>query len=166
MAAIRAQQMAKMGGGSGMGGMPTQQDQQAAAEKQAAAEAQRAEMLTKVLEPAALERIKRIALVKPEKVRRRPRPPPAMHALLSRTRRSHAHTLTRTRRAPQSKKLEDMVLSMAGRGQLREAITDASLAKMLEQISGQEEEVKAAPVKFDRRRYADDSDSDIDLDGL
>jgi len=91
MAAIRAQQMAKMGGGSGMGGMPTQQDQQAAAEKQAAAEAQRAEMLTKVLEPAALERIKRIALVKPEKVRRRPRPPPAMHALLSRTRRSHAH---------------------------------------------------------------------------
>lgn len=77
MAAIRAQQMAKMGGGSGMGGMPTQQDQQAAAEKQAAAEAQRAEMLTKVLEPAALERIKRIALVKPEKVRRSPRPPPA-----------------------------------------------------------------------------------------
>ena len=59
-----------------------------------------------------------------------------------------------------------MVLSMAGRGQLREAITDASLAKLLEQISGQEEEVKAAPVKFDRRRYADDSDSDIDLDGL
>ena len=55
---------------------------------------------------------------------------------------------------------------MAGRGQLREAITDAALAKMLEQISGQEEEVKAAPVKFDRRRYADDSDSDIDLDGL
>ena len=54
---------------------------------------------------------------------------------------------------------------MAGRGQLREAITDASLA-VLEQISGQEEEVKAAPVKFDRRRYADDSDSDIDLDGL
>ena len=90
MAAIRAQQMAKMGGGSGMGGMPTQQDQQAAAEKQAAAEAQRAEMLTKVLEPAALERIKRIALVKPEKVRR-PRTPPAMHAPLSRTRRSHAH---------------------------------------------------------------------------
>ena len=163
MAAIRAQQMAKMGGGSGMGGMPTQQDQQAAAEKQAAAEAQRAEMLTKVLEPAALERIKRIALVKPEKVRRSPRPPPAMHlAALAHAPFSRA----RTRRAPQSKKLEDMVLSMAGRGQLREAITDASLAKMLEQISGQEEEVKAAPVKFDRRRYADDSDSDIDLDGL
>ena len=159
MAAIRAQQMAKMGGGSGMGGMPTQQDQQAAAEKQAAAEAQRAEMLTKVLEPAALERIKRIALVKPEKVRRRPRD---ACAALAHAPFSHA----RTRRAPQSKKLEDMVLSMAGRGQLREAITDASLAKMLEQISGQEEEVKAAPVKFDRRRYADDSDSDIDLDGL
>ena len=161
MAAIRAQQMAKMGGGSGMGGMPTQQDQQAAAEKQAAAEAQRAEMLTKVLEPAALERIKRIALVKPEKVRRPRRRPRSCAAL------AHApFSRARTRRAPQSKKLEDMVLSMAGRGQLREAITDASLAKMLEQISGQEEEVKAAPVKFDRRRYADDSDSDIDLDGL
>ena len=156
----------RMGGGSGMGGMPTQQDQQAAAEKQAAAEAQRAEMLTKVLEPAALERIKRIALVKPEKVRRSPRPLPrctraALALALALRTRSHA-----PRRAPQSKKLEDMVLSMAGRGQLREAITDASLAKMLEQISGQEEEVKAAPVKFDRRRYADDSDSDIDLDGL
>ena len=160
MAAIRAQQMAKMGGGSGMGGMPTQQDQQAAAEKQAAAEAQRAEMLTKVLEPAALERIKRIALVKPEKVRRPRRRPRCTRAALAHAPFSRAH------RAPQSKKLEDMVLSMAGRGQLREAITDASLAKMLEQISGQEEEVKAAPVKFDRRRYADDSDSDIDLDGL
>ena len=33
-------------------------------------------------------------------------------------------------------------------------------------LMGDEEEVKAAPVKFDRRRYADDSDSDIDLDGL
>ena len=88
-----------------------------------------------------------------------------MHATLSRSRSRSAHAHT-PRRAPQSKKLEDMVLSMAGRGQLREAITDASLAKMLEQISGQEEEVKAAPVKFDRRRYADDSDSDIDLDGL
>ena len=162
MAAIRAQQMAKMGGGSGMGGMPTQQDQQAAAEKQAAAEAQRAEMLTKVLEPAALERIKRIALVKPEKVRR-----PRRRAKRAARRSALApFSHARTRRAPQSKKLEDMVLSMAGRGQLREAITDASLAKMLEQISGQEEEVKAAPVKFDRRRYADDSDSDIDLDGL
>ena len=95
MAAIRAQQMAKMGGGSGMGGMPTQQDQQAAAEKQAAAEAQRAEMLTKVLEPAALERIKRIALVKPEKVQRSPCPPPAMHARRSRARA----VLTRTPRA-------------------------------------------------------------------
>ena len=101
MAAIRAQQMAKMGGGSGMGGMPTQQDQQAAAEKQAAAEAQRAEMLTKVLEPAALERIKRIALVKPEKVRR-PRPPPAMHARRSRARAPHTLTRLAARRSRKS----------------------------------------------------------------
>ena len=101
MAAIRAQQMAKMGGGSGMGGMPTQQDQQAAAEKQAAAEAQRAEMLTKVLEPAALERIKRIALVKPEKVRR-PHPPPAHGALalaLALRTRSHARAARRSRKS-------------------------------------------------------------------
>ena len=102
MAAIRAQQMAKMGGGSGMGGMPTLQDQQAAAEKQAAAEAQRAEMLTKVLEPAALERIKRIALVKQEKVRPPPTPASCTAPRCSRSRTRRSHTRTR-HRAPHRK---------------------------------------------------------------
>ena len=54
---------------------------------------------------------------------------------------------------------------MAQRGQLREPLTDASLAKMLEQISGGEEG-GGSRVQFDRRRYADDSDSEPDLDGL
>mmetsp|Transcript_10177 Transcript_10177/g.23929 ORF Transcript_10177/g.23929 Transcript_10177/m.23929 type:complete len:135 (-) Transcript_10177:190-594(-) len=63
-----------------------------------------------------------------------------------------------------ARKLEDMVLMMAQRNQLREALTDAQLKQMLEQISDN----GAAPdVVIDRRRMAnDDSDSDVSLDGL
>merc|ERR1712106_642793 len=67
-----------------------------------------------------------------------------------------------------ARKLEDMVLMMAQRNQLREALSDAQLKQMLEQISdnGAGGESRSTVV-IDRRRMAnDDSDSDVSLDGL
>ena len=40
--------------------------------------------------------------------------------------------------APQARKLEEMVMMMAQRGQLREQLSDAQLKQMLEQIGGAE----------------------------
>tara|TARA_B110001452_G_scaffold166174_1_gene138685 strand:- start:1108 stop:1278 length:171 start_codon:yes stop_codon:yes gene_type:complete len=39
---------------------------------------------------------------------------------------------------PQARKLEEMVMMMAQRGQLREQLSDAQLKQMLEQIGGAE----------------------------
>ena len=67
-----------------------------------------------------------------------------------------------------ARKLEDMVLMMAQRNQLREALSDSQLKQMLEQISdsGAGGETRSTVV-IDRRRMAnDDSDSDVSLDGL
>jgi DNA-binding TFAR19-related protein (PDSD5 family) len=59
-----------------------------------------------------------------------------------------------------------MVLMMAQKGQVQSQITDAYLKQMLEGISEGGEGSSAPKVTFDRRRFGDDSDSDIDLDGL
>eukprot|EP00320_Phaeocystis_rex_P021748 CAMPEP_0119091238 /NCGR_PEP_ID=MMETSP1178-20130426/155608_1 /TAXON_ID=33656 /ORGANISM="unid sp, Strain CCMP2000" /LENGTH=131 /DNA_ID=CAMNT_0007074721 /DNA_START=43 /DNA_END=438 /DNA_ORIENTATION=+ len=64
-----------------------------------------------------------------------------------------------------ARKLEDMVLMMAQRNQLREALSDAQLKQMLEQISDSGGDDSRSKVVIDRRRR-DDSDSDVDLDGL
>lgn len=55
--------------GMGGGGMPTQQQVQKQQADAAAKEEQRAELLTKILSPEALQRIKTIAIVKEDKVR-------------------------------------------------------------------------------------------------
>merc|ERR1719217_39812 len=65
-----------------------------------------------------------------------------------------------------ARKLEDMVLMMAQKGQVQSQITDSYMKQMLEGISDGGETTKATSVKFDRRRFGDDSDSEPDLDGL
>jgi programmed cell death protein 5 len=66
----------------------------------------------------------------------------------------------------QARKLQDMVLMMAQKGQVQSQITDAYLKQMLEGISDGDDKPSASKITFDRRRFGDDSDSDIDLDGL
>ena len=102
----------------------------------------------------------------------------------------------------QARKLEDMVLMMAQKGQVKEQITDGYLKQMLESISegvraclplerrqkthvtcllasvyshpcmlssllvAQGDSKSAPAIKIDRRRFGDDDDSDVDLDGL
>ena len=51
-----------------MGGLPTQQQVMQQQQQAQAQEEQRKELLQRILTPEALERIKRIELVKPEKV--------------------------------------------------------------------------------------------------
>jgi hypothetical protein len=51
------------------GGMPTQEQVMQQREKQEKMEEQRSEILQKIMTPEAQERLKRIELVKPEKVR-------------------------------------------------------------------------------------------------
>lgn len=126
--------------GSGPGGMPTQADASAAKAKEVEKEGMRQDMLTKVMAPDAKERLARISLVKPDKV-----PPPCAitrsqsHGPNYRPRHSHA-PLKRDGRATmrQARKLEEMVMMMAQRGQLREQLSDAQLKQMLEQIGGTE----------------------------
>ena len=120
-AGITPQQLSQMQGSAPGGGM-TPQDAQNANKKKEEQEGMRQDMLTRMMAPEAKERLNRISLVKPDKVRTRPlaaRPPPPTH-LPVRT---------------QARKLEDMVLMMAQRNQLREALSDAQLKQMLEQIS-------------------------------
>lgn len=64
-----------------------------------------------------------------------------------------------------ARKLEDMVLMMAQRNQLREALSDAQLKQMLEHMSDSGGGEESKKVVIDRR-WRDDSDSDVDLDGL
>lgn len=59
-----------------------------------------------------------------------------------------------------------MVIQMAQKGQVQQQITDAQIKQMLEGISGGDSSASASKVTFDRRRFGDDSDSDVDLDGL
>ena len=56
-----------------------------------------------------------------------------------------------------------MVIQMARRGQIRSQLDDSTLKGMLEQIGGVD---AGAPKVVMARRMCDDSDSDIDLDGL
>ena len=128
-AGITSEQLAQMQG-SGPGGGMTTQDAQNMKQKQQEQEGQRQEMLTRLMAPEAKERLNRISLVKPDKVRTHP---------------SSAHRrcpLTCAARA-QARKLEDMVLMMAQRNQLREALSDSQLKQMLEQIS---DSVRRIPV--------------------
>ena len=55
---------------------------------------------------------------------------------------------------------------MARSGRLQSQLQDSALRKMLEQISQGEESESSVKVQFDRRRYADESDSDLDLSDL
>ena len=56
---------------------------------------------------------------------------------------------------------------MAQKGQIQTQITDSYLKQMLEGITDSESKDKGgAAITFDRRRFGDDDDSDIDLDGL
>merc|ERR1712070_821008 len=102
--------------------------------QQQKAEEMRKELLQKIMVPEALDRIKKIGLVKPDKAR----------------------------------KLEDHMLQMAQKGQIKTAITDNDLKQMLEGIAENEKEGSASTVSFDRRRYNDDDDDDMDdlLEGL
>jgi DNA-binding TFAR19-related protein (PDSD5 family) len=59
-----------------------------------------------------------------------------------------------------------MVIMMAQKGQVQQQVTDAYMKQMLEGIAGGDSSASAAKVSFDRRRFGDDSDSDVDLDGL
>ena len=80
-AGITAEQLAQMQG-SGPGGGMTAQDAQNMKQKQQEQEGQRQEMLTRLMAPEAKERLNRISLVKPDKVRTHPssaRPPPPAH---------------------------------------------------------------------------------------
>ena len=65
-----------------------------------------------------------------------------------------------------AKRLEDMIIQMANKGQLQSQVNDAMLKQMLEQISEGDAAAPSNTVKFDRRRFGDDSDSDIDLSDL
>lgn len=56
-------------------------------------------------------------------------------------------------------------MMMAQKGQIQQQITDSYLKQMLEGISDGDSAPKKA-IQIDRRRFGDDSDSDIDLDGL
>ena len=69
-------------------------------------------------------------------------------------------------KSDKARKLEDMVLMMAQKGQVQSQITDDRLKHMLEGISDSGEEAKPKIVLNTRRHAMDDSDSDIDLDGL
>jgi len=63
------------------------------------------------------------------------------------------------------KQLEDMIINMGRQGRLQQQLDDKGLKAMLEQIS--EHSGGSQPkITIDRRRFADDDDSDIDLDGL
>jgi len=64
-----------------------------------------------------------------------------------------------------ARKLQDMCLHMAQQGQVKSQITDSYMKQMLEGIS-EGGEGAAPKISFDRRRFGDDSDSDVDLDGL
>ena len=80
-AGITAEQLAQMQG-SGPGGGMTAQDAQNMKQKQQEQEGQRQEMLTRLMAPEAKERLNRISLVKPDKVRTHPssaHPPPPAH---------------------------------------------------------------------------------------
>jgi len=68
-------------------------------------------------------------------------------------------------KSDKARQLEDMVLNMAGQNQIQAQITDSYLKQMLEGISDGGE-TKTTGVSFDRRRFGDDDDSDVDLDGL
>ncbi|KAI1717916.1 double-stranded DNA-binding domain-containing protein [Ditylenchus destructor] len=57
-----------------------------------------------------------------------------------------------------AKAVENMIISMARTGQIREKLTDERLRQLLDQIS--EKTTKTTTVHFDRRRAAIDSDSD------
>jgi len=69
-------------------------------------------------------------------------------------------------KSDKARKLEDMVLGMAQKGQVQSQITDAYLKQMLEGISDSGAGETKASISFDRRRFGDDDDSDVDLDGL
>ena len=57
--------------------------------------------------------------------------------------------------------------ALATRTQIQTQITDSYLKQMLEGITDSESKDKGgAAITFDRRRFGDDDDSDIDLDGL
>ncbi|KAL1503379.1 hypothetical protein AB1Y20_011430 [Prymnesium parvum] len=62
------------------------------------------------------------------------------------------------------KQLEDMIINMGRQGRLQQQLDDKGLKAMLEQIS--EHSAASAKITIDRRRFMDDDDSDIDLDGL
>ena len=111
-----------------MAGMDVNQLKQAN-EQQQKNEEKRVELLTKVLDPKAQERLDTIKLVKPDKARA----------------------------------VEDRVLQMAGKGQLQSQVTEPMLKQMLEAIGGEQAQ---APIKYDRRRFDDSDDEEIDLDGL
>lgn len=68
-------------------------------------------------------------------------------------------------KADKARKLEDMVIMMARQGRLKAQLTDNMLKEMLEQVGGDEGSSKAG-ITFDRRRYADDDDDEIDLSGF
>jgi len=126
MAAI--QKAAAAGGGGG--GMPNAQQAAEMQAKQKQEQEMREDLLTKMVAPDARERLRNIAIVKPEK----------------------------------AQQLENMIIEMGRKGQLRQQLDDKQLKGMLEQISGSGEDTKPK-ISFDRRRF-DDDDSDIDLDGL
>lgn len=168
--------------GSGPGGMPTQADAQAAQAKEAEKESMRQDMLTKVMAPDAKERLARISLVKPDKVRL---PRPARRKILA------CHSRARHATGPQARGDGDddgaaWAAARAAFGRAAEADARAdwrrrgvnkrtpptqpplSHASMHASVSlARWQGVAAAPkVQIDRRRAFDDDDSDIDLDGL
>jgi len=68
-------------------------------------------------------------------------------------------------KADKARKLEDMVLMMAQKGQVQSQITDSYMKQMLEGISDGEDKTKSG-ISFDRRRFGDESDDEDLLDGL
>ncbi|BFZ58691.1 hypothetical protein PYCC9005_005756 [Savitreella phatthalungensis] len=111
---------AAAGGANGAGGAD-QREQEATA---------RHAMLSQVLDASARDRLRRIAIVKPDRARA----------------------------------IEDMVLGMARRGQIRQRVTEQELVGLLSDIAGKEEEEAASSGKgkitFQRRRDSFDEDWD------
>lgn len=137
------------------GGLPTQQQ---AAEQQQKAQQQeemRQELLKKILSPEALTRLGTLAVAKPEKVRARFKFLAPVHT---------CGTLSSCSvyvAVQQARQLEEMVLMMAQKGQVKEQITDGQFKQMLEGMSGSDNQPKMTYTR--RGGFDDDDDSASDL---
>jgi len=142
------------------GGLPTQQQ---AAEQQQKAQQQeemRQELLKKILSPEALTRLGTLAVAKPEKVPARFKFLAPVHTLVARLAHASFSSFSSFSffvAVHQARQLEEMVLMMAQKGQVKEQITDGQFKQMLEGMSGSDNQPK---MTYTRRGGFDDDDDD------